>query len=101
MRDLLWQEQRFWLGVDEAGTFAAAAHIHLQAVGGSLARVYIHPQARGRVVEAVIQGALRACGSSSLSMTIQVSATEERAREILRRYGFAETRNLHRLMIEV
>ncbi len=74
VRDLLWQEQRFWLGVDEVGIFSAAAHVHLRAFGSSFARVYIHPQARGRAEEAIIQGALHACGSSSLSVTIQVVA---------------------------
>jgi GNAT superfamily N-acetyltransferase len=100
LHDLLLQQQRFWLVVDEGDRLLAAARVRLRAGDSSRVIITIHPNGRGRAEESIVQGAIAARGRGR-DLSVQVGSDELRAHSILRAYEFTLVRHLHRLMLTV
>ncbi len=99
--DLWFQEQRFWLAVEDGDRFLAAARVHLRSHGSNTIDLTIAEDGRGHVEEALIQSALAAGNPGDRTVTVHVGSHEETAQAILWRNSFNEVRCLHRLVVEI
>lgn len=100
VQDLLRQEQRFWLVVDEGDRLTGAARARRRADATSSASITLHPDGRGRVEDAIIQSAIASCSGAN-GMSVQVGSDEQQAHAVLSTYDFRLVRTLHRLMLQV
>jgi ribosomal protein S18 acetylase RimI-like enzyme len=99
--DMWYQEQHFWLAVEEAGRFLAAARLHLRPSGHSSIHLSIHPDGREGASHGLVQTAVQTAAVPHRRLTIHVSSDEHGVRGALRQLGFTELRDLHRLMIDI
>lgn len=95
--DLWAQERRFWLAIERADAFSAAARLHLQPSGAAAVDLVIDSEGHGDDEEALLQSALAACARYG-TITVRAASGDEAAHALLWSYGFSEVRHLHRLV---